>query len=223
MTGEQTDTGAFRGATFTGVDLSGATFRDCDLTGVRIVASEVADLLVSGHGGQAGRVVVGDVDVTALVAAELDRRHPERVRLRAMRSADDFRAMWDTTVRLWSGTIAQAERLPETARHERVDGEWSFVETLRHLVFAVDTWVGRMVRDEPTPCHRLALPPTDYPARATPELGIDLAATPSYAEVLALYGERCAQVGAAVATVTDAELAQRRARPGLGCGVAFGR
>ncbi|WP_319460007.1 DinB family protein [Micromonospora sp. RTP1Z1] len=81
--------------------------------------------------------------------------------------------MWDTVERLWSGIVARAERLPEAARHERVDDEWSVVETLRHLVFAVDTSVGRMVLGEPMPYHRLGLPPTDYPTAGTTELGID--------------------------------------------------
>jgi hypothetical protein len=99
MAAEHTDTDAFRGATFRtadmrgasfhtvdlsgarfhNVDLSGATFRDSDLSGVWIVASLVADLRVSAHEDGGSRVVVDDVDVTDFVAAELDRRHPERV------------------------------------------------------------------------------------------------------------------------------------------------
>lgn len=60
---------------------------------------------------------------SAFVDAELDRRHPERVRLREMHTADDYRAMWDTIERLWSDTVARAERLPEPALHEQVDTE----------------------------------------------------------------------------------------------------
>lgn len=229
MAAEHTDTDAFRGATFrhadlagaafrnvdlTGaafhsVDLTGATFRDCDLSGVRTVASAVADLQVSRHGGS-GRVVVDGVDVTAYVADELDRRHPERVRLRAVRTADDVRAMWDTLERLWVDTLARAERLPEAARHEWVDDEWSFVETLRHLVFATDVWVSRLIRDEATPYHRLGLPPTDTSPASAAELGIDLAARPSYAEVVAVFADRRRQVREVVAAVTDAELAEVR-------------
>src|SRR5262249_12681284 len=104
------DTDAFRGARFTGADLSGATFRDCDLRQVKIVDSWLVDVTVSGF---LGNVVVNDVDVTAFVEAELDRRHPERVQLRQMRTAEDYRAMWDTLERLWSDTVARAERLPE--------------------------------------------------------------------------------------------------------------
>ena len=70
--------------------------------------------------------------------------------------------MWDTIERLWSDAVARAERLPESARHERVDGEWSFVETLRHLVFIADSWASRTVLDEAMPYHRLGLPQTAY-------------------------------------------------------------
>jgi len=86
-------TDAFRGASFTGADFTGANFRDCDLRQVKITDSWLVDVSVSGL---VGNFVVNDVDVTAFVEGELDRRHPERVQLRAMRTADDYRAMWDT-------------------------------------------------------------------------------------------------------------------------------
>src|SRR3954454_3306119 len=119
------NTRAFAGASFHYADLNGATFRDCDMSGVRIVSSMVDGLVVSGFSGRSGRVVVDDVDVSAYVAAELDRRHPERVRLRDARNADDLRTVWSELERLWDETLARAGRLPEAALHERVDGEWS--------------------------------------------------------------------------------------------------
>ena len=42
---------------------------------------------------------------------------------------------------LWSGTVARARKLPEPVLHEQVDGEWSFVQTHRHLVLATDCWL----------------------------------------------------------------------------------
>ncbi len=83
---------SFTGADFTGADFTGANFRDCDLRQVKITDSWLVDVSVSGL---VGNFVVNDVDVTAFVEGELDRRHPERVQLRAMRTADDYRAMWD--------------------------------------------------------------------------------------------------------------------------------
>jgi Pentapeptide repeats (8 copies) len=139
---------AFREASFTGADFTGATFRDCDLRQVKITDSWLADVRVSGL---VSNFVVNDVDVTAFVDGELDRRHPERVQLRAMQTADDYRAMWEVIERLWSDTITRSWRLPESALRLRVDGEWSFIETLRHLVFATDAWAGRTILDEPMP------------------------------------------------------------------------
>ena len=166
MSSKYAETRAFRGANFRQADLTGARFRDCDLSGVRIASSQVDDLRINGFDGRAGKVVVDDVDVTDFVNAELDRRYPERVQLRLIATADDYRAMWNLLDRLWSETIERAQQLPENVRHERVDDEWSFVETLRHLIFAIDTWVGRMILGELNPftgsvCH----PPTVLPPR----------------------------------------------------------
>ena len=67
--------------------------------------------------------MVDGVDVTGFVRAELDRRYPERAQLRAARTAEDLRAVWDTVERTWAETLARAERMPVGVRHERVDGE----------------------------------------------------------------------------------------------------
>jgi hypothetical protein len=128
------------------------------------------------------------------------------VQLREIRDAEGFRAMWDTVERLWSETLARAERLPEPALHERVDGEWSFVETLRHLVFITDSWVCRTVLDEERPYHRLGLPQTAYAPADAKALGIDLDAEPSYAEVADARADRVALVRRLVDGLTDAEL-----------------
>ena len=145
----------------TACDLSGAVFRDCDLSGARITSSMVDDLRVDGFDGAAGSVVVDGVDVSAYVAAELDRRFPERVQVREAGTADELRAAWATVQGLWEQTLAEASSRPEAELHEQVGGEWSFVETLRHLVFAVDCWVGRMLAEVEHPFDPLGVPPTD--------------------------------------------------------------
>lgn len=194
---------AFRGANFMVADLAGARFRDCDMSRVKIVDSWLVDVDVSGY---VSNFVVNGVDVSAFVSAELDRRHPERVQLREMRTADDLRATWDTVERLWSDAVARAERLPEAARHERVDDEWSFVETLRHLVFIADSWASRTVLDEPMPYHRLGLPQTAYAPTDAAALGMEVDARPPYAEVLGVRADRMALVRGIVEGLTDSEL-----------------
>jgi uncharacterized protein YjbI with pentapeptide repeats len=196
-------TGELRGSSFLVADLAGATFRDCDLSGVKVIDSWLVDVDLSGY---VEKLVVNGVDVTAYVEGELDRRHPERVQLRQLATAEDYRAMWNTIERLWSATVARAERLPETVRHQRVADEWSFVETMRHLVYVTDAWASRTVLDEPMPFHRLSLPQSAYPPADAAALGMDLAAQPSYAEVMQARADRLAVVRRIVADLADADL-----------------
>lgn len=193
----------FRGSTFTVADIADATFVDCDMSRVKIVDSWLVDVSVSGY---LSNFVVNGVDVTAFVDAELDRRHPERVQLRAIASADDFRATWTTIEELWSDTDVRAEQLPESVLDERVDDEWSFVETLRHLIFITDSWASRTILDEPSPFHRLGLPQTAYAPTDATALGIDVDSRPSYAEVKQARVSRMAVVHGLLDGLTDAEL-----------------
>lgn len=207
---EYAETDEFRGATFRRADLGGARFRDCDLTGVTISSCVVDDVRINGFDGRAGKVIVDDVDVTGFVDAELDRRHPERAQLRLIATADDHRAVWDLLDRLWTETISRARQLPEAVRQERVDDEWSFVETLRHLVFGIDLWVGRMILDDEAPFGRLGLPTTDFPAAEAADLGIDLDAAPSFDEIVAEHESRRARVREVLTALTDDQLEQIR-------------
>ncbi|MEV0287862.1 DinB family protein [Kribbella sp. NPDC050820] len=200
----------FRGTTFMVADLRGARFVDCDLTGVKIVDAALVDVDISGW---VSNLVVNGVDVTEYVEAELDRRHPERVQLREIQDADGFRAMWATLDGLWSELTARAERLPESARHERVAGEWSFVETLRHLIWITDSWVSRTILDQERPFHPLALPQTAYNPADAATLGMDLDAKPTYAEVVEARADRQAVVNAILEDLTNADLGRPCPRP----------
>jgi hypothetical protein len=204
----------FRGARFDVADLRGARFTDCDLTGVTIRDGWLVDVSISGY---LSNLTVNGVDVTDFVSAELDRRYPERVQLRAGQSADDVRAIWDTIERLWAGAVERAGRLPAAALAEQVSEEWSFEQTLRHLVFITDAWASRTVLDEPMPYHPLGLPQSWYPPEEAAALGIDLAARPGYAEVLAARADRMAVMRRIVAGLTDdglGRLCRRSPAPG---------
>ena len=104
--------------------------------------------------------------------------------------ADGFREAWDIIEGLWEQTVGRAEALPVDALHERVDGEWSFVETLRHLVFIADAWVLRAILQDPSPWDPLDLPQDERPD----EEGVprDRDARPSLEEVLDLRADRMA-------------------------------
>jgi hypothetical protein len=41
-----------------------------------------------------------------------------------------------------------------------VDGEWSFLETVRHLVFVIDGWISGRVLGHTQPFHRLGVAPS---------------------------------------------------------------
>jgi hypothetical protein len=190
----------FRGARFDVADLRGARFTDCDLSGVTIRDSWLVDLSISGY---VSNVTINGVDVSELVDAELDRRHPERVQLREIQSADDFRAMWDTIERLWAQAVERAGRLPAAALTQQVNDEWSFAQTLRHLIFITDAWASRTVLDEPMPYDRIGLPQSWYPPEDAAALGIDLTAQPSYDEILAARADRMSVMRRIVAGLTN--------------------
>jgi len=204
----------FRGARFDVADLRGARFTDCDLTGVTIRDGWLVNVSISGY---LSNVTVNGVDVSDFVSAELDRRHPERVQFREGQTADDVRAMWDTIERLWAEAAERAGRLPAAALAEQVDEEWSFEQTLRHLVFITDAWASRTVLDEPMPYHPLGLPQSWYPAADAAALGIDLTAQPGYAEILAARADRMTVMRRIVAGLTNdglGRLCQRSPAPG---------
>ena len=205
MTADFSEADELRGASFTRVDLSGATFRDVDLSGARIVDAVLVDFDVSGL--IAGMKVNG-VEIAPLVEAELDRRHPERLLLRATDAAG-LREGWAVVESLWRPTVERAGSLPAAALHERVDGEWSLVETMRHLVFVTDAWFGWAVLGDAHPYHPLGLAPTFLEARQG-ELGLDAAATPSFDDVAEVRAARMARVRDYLSTVDADELAHPR-------------
>ena len=201
--GEGGGSAQFRGARFDVADLRGARFTDCDLTGVTIRDGWLVNVSISGY---LSNVTVNGVDVTDFVNAELDRRHPERVQFREGQSAHDVRAMWETIERLWAQATERAGRLPTADLEQQVNEEWSFAQTLRHLVFITDAWASRTVLDQEVPYHALGLPQSWYPAGAAAALGIDLTARPGYDEVLAARADRMAVMRRIVADLTDEDL-----------------
>jgi DinB family protein len=203
MPAEYAQSDQFRGARIHLCDLAGLEIRDCDVTGLKIVDCYGGDVYL---GGAFERLVVNDVDVTAYVEAELDRRHPTRVLARDATSAADYRAAWAAIETSWEATLDRARRLPEAQLHEQVDGEWSFVETQRHLLMAGDAWLGNAVLEEDTPYHPWGLPHGGMPSDAVAKLGLTLEATPTLDEVLAPRLARMATMRRVVDGLTEAEL-----------------
>jgi hypothetical protein len=203
MPDEFFETDAFRDASFERCQLNGMVIRDCDVTNLQIVDSFVHDVSISGD---LRNVVVNDVDVTAYVQGELDRRYPERVQVREAQTPDAYRELWSVIAARWASTIELARAHPEAARQERLDGEWSFVETQRHLLFCSDAWVGSAVLGEEQPYHRLGYPYSGYPPAEAAALGLELGASPTMDEVLEARAERAAIVGRVIDGLTHEEL-----------------
>ena len=118
--------------------------------------------------------------------------------------ADGFRAAWALAEAEWAQTFARARSFSAQQLHERVDGEWSFIQTQRHLVFATDAWVRRALLGDPTPWHPLDLPHDDM--EDAPGVPRDYAARPTLDEVLALRADRMATVRDVIAALTDEAL-----------------
>src|SRR2546423_13356800 len=95
-----------RGARFTKVSLAGATFQSCEFKGVVMRGVEIVDTTIEG---EVESLVINGVDVGPLVEAELDRRHPDRVKFRP-NTPDGFREAWDLNERLWDSTVARVRR-----------------------------------------------------------------------------------------------------------------
>jgi uncharacterized damage-inducible protein DinB len=199
------------GSTFDWTDLSGSTFRYASLSDVMIRGTdlyrvtmrdvELRDVDISG---EIERLVINGVDVTDYVHDELVRRDPVLGRL----TPDDpagFLAAWDELEHLWEETVARARALDPALLDESVEDEWSFIQTLRHLVFASSAWLNRAVLGEPQPFHPLALPWSTAPP--LPQLGLDLDARPTLDEVLALRRERQADARGVLEALTDEQLA----------------
>jgi uncharacterized protein YjbI with pentapeptide repeats len=201
MTGSRFEDVYLTGSRFHEVDLTNARFHEVDLTGAMIRGSLLVNVDISG---QIENLRVNGVDVVPLVEAELNRRYPDRVKMRPA-DANGFREAWDILERLWQQTVGRARRMAPELLNERVEGEWSFIETLRHLVFATDAWVKRAILGEPTPWDRLGLPHDEIPDELS--VPLDLGARPSLDEVLELRADRVATVRQVLTELTDAKLA----------------
>jgi hypothetical protein len=203
-----------RDSTFESVDLTGSTFRraylnrvtfqNVDLVGARLLDADLIDVEITG---EVRDVTVNGIEISGYVQAELDRQQPGREKMRPT-TADGYREAWDLLEELWAGTVERARALEARrpgALHESVDGEWSFIQTLRHLAFATETWILRALGGDPRPWHPLSLPFDQMTPH--PEVPWDRDARPDLDEVLELRADRQAAVRRVVDELTDEQLA----------------
>lgn len=187
-------------ARFEDQDLTDAEFRECDLTRARLIGVVMQDAVIDGL---VSNLVVNGVEVTSYVEAELDRRHPVRL---LIRSADpgDLREASGELRGDWAATLGRLQGMPEGSERQRVGGEWSAVETLRHLVFVHDSWFRRCCTGSAEPFTAIGLPCEFVPDQE--EQGLDRAAAPSLGEVLAVRDVQGAELERWLSAVTPDEL-----------------
>lgn len=192
------------GASLRLVDLGGARLHNVSLRGARMTGMVLADAVIDGD---IDGLVINGVSVAPLIEAELDRQEPDR-RLMRPGDATGYAVAWRRLGQLWDETIARAvalDRRRPGALHQRVGGEWSFLETLRHLIFVIDAWVLRVYLGRAEPYHRWAIPHEEE--QDNPQIPVDLDANPSVAEVIDAFTERWRQVSGVYAELTDEDLA----------------
>lgn len=209
-------------ATFTRSDLRGAEFAGADLRGARFVGADLSDVVMRGIEIQRaeidspwlfegdGFLRVNGVDVLPLVDAELNRRFPGRADRHAG-DPDGLRAAWAAVERTWAATLDRVAVMPAGTVDVSVAGEWSFAQTLRHLVLATDMWLGRAILEREQPFHPLAL--VDSGTKEGFDMSVLATETPSYAEVLEARADRVAMVRDFLAGVSPQELAATRRNP----------
>ena len=150
-----------QGSRFWRVNLSGSRLHSVELIDVKITDAWVNNVEISGL---IGTLKVNEVDVSAFVRGELDKRYPER-RMLSATDVEGLRAAWAMIDEQAQATVDRARALPETALDESIDGEFSFLQTLRHLVFATDRWITGPVFADPKHFHPLGYPHTGADAK----------------------------------------------------------
>lgn len=84
-----------------------------------------------------------------VVEAELNRRFPGR-ELKTATTPAGLRAAWGAVEKAWADMILPAASGLENVS---VDGEWTFSQTLRHLVMATNAWLQGAILGQEQPFH----------------------------------------------------------------------
>ncbi len=138
-------------ATFTDVNLGGATIRDANLKDMTIREANIDGLTIF------------DLRIDHLIEAELDRRDPERLRLRMVDvyNPDNVRQIMSRLDDLRATFYAQLRAIDHATLIKRPqEDEWSILEIVRHLLFVEDMYITWWTLQSETPLNDLGLRPT---------------------------------------------------------------
>lgn len=191
---------------FTDKDLAEARFTRCNLSKAVIRGSWVVGIEVDTHDLTDGPIWINGIDVTPYVDSELSRRFPGR-ELKHASEPDGLRRAWTAVESTWADLVPTAQGKEDVS----VQGEWSFAQTLRHLVFATNAWLHGTIQRQEQPFHPIGLPFAEYESEGG-EMAI-FREPDSYDEVLAVRAEHQAMVRQYLAGVTGDALAETRPNP----------
>jgi hypothetical protein len=202
-----------RGAKFVDADLSGARFVGADLSGVVMRGVEVRETEIDAPWLSDGEnfLRINGVDVIPLVEAELNRRFPGRAERRAT-DPDGLRAAWAMVEGAWASTLERVAAMPAGTVDVSVEGEWSFAQTLRHLILATDTWYRRAIQEIEQPFHPIGLAGPGA-AESGLDMSVFVTVPPPYTEILEVRAGHLAMVRDYLATVSPDELSMTRKNP----------
>lgn len=194
------------GSVFRNVNLQGSVFDDVNLAGGSIRDANLKDFSIDDAYIE-GMTIFG-LRVDLLIKDELDRRDPERLRLRMEDPHDpaSVKVMLDRLDELraeFRDLLRSTEPKVLTSRPE--PDRWSVIEILRHLVFAEDLYLNRWILRNDQPWNPVGLLPSflqDDPAYA----GVGGEPTEDLEVVLTAWEEIHAQMREVSVSFTPEEL-----------------
>lgn len=190
------------GSNLDNVYFNDAQFREVDLSGTRFngVSFERAQIW-----GDIDGLIINSVLVSPLIDAELDRRYPEHAMLKPT-TAQGYRDAWRQLQHTWQPTLARAAALSEQQQNAHIVGEWSVIQTVRHLSFAITSWLDRAILGDPSPWQPLDLPWDQMPPH--PDVPWDTDTAVTWAQARGLYDASASRLSAYLGQLTDDELGQ---------------
>lgn len=194
------------GAVFHNVHLGQAKFEDVNLSGASIRNANLENFSIE-DAYIAGMTIFG-LRVDLLISAELDRRDPERVRLRMSDPYDPEcvrRVMQrlEEVRRLFRETLLAAE--PGLLTPRPAPDQWSAVEIVRHLLYAEDLFLNRRILGNAEPWNRLGLLP-DFLIGAPAYAGVGSEPTDDLDKILEAWEALHARIRHSLAEVTVEQL-----------------
>ena len=197
-----------REPSFEDADLSGSRFVRCYFDGATFRGVSLSKVSIDG---EIDGLSINGIDVAPFVEAELNKRFLGR-EFRRSTNRSERQESWEKVQAAWTDLVARVLVLPAYVSETSVDGEWTFMQTLRHLIMATDVWLRGAIQGIEQPYHPIGQPFSEYASD-----GYDMShfteTAPSLARVLDVRSGRQAMVTDFLATASDRDLSEERPNP----------